>query len=108
MEHKCYTIYMNLQVMSPAEIAEELGNRVQRERLRQNLTQQTLADRAGVSRVTVARFETTGTATLTNFLSILSALQRAGDLQHVLEPFTATTIEEFTRSPQVPRQRGRL
>ncbi len=72
--------------MSPLEVASELGARVRKERLRQNLTQQTLADRAGVSRVTVRRMESDGTATLPNFLAILAALRRTKDLEALLRP----------------------
>lgn len=80
---------------------------IRRERLRQNLSQHTLAERSGVSRVTVTRMESSGTATLTNFLSVLVALQRAGDVDGLLAPPAATTIEQFIGGTQPTRQRGR-
>lgn len=98
---------MDVSMMSPSELVEELGTRVRHERLRQNLSQQTLAERAGVSRLTVTRMESGGSATLTNFLSVLTALRRAGDLQDVLAPPEATTIEQFLGDALPVRQRGR-
>lgn len=93
--------------MSPDEVAHELGARVRRERLRQNLTQRTLAERAGVSRVTVARMEASGAATLPSFVAVVAALHRAGDLEHVLMPPAARTIDQFLAHQQPTRQRGR-
>jgi transcriptional regulator with XRE-family HTH domain len=98
---------MDLEMMSVPELAAELGKRVQRERLRQDLTQQTLADRAGVSRPTLARLEAGGGATtLGNLLSVLVALRRAGDLEQLLAPPPATTVEQFLGQEPV-RRRGR-
>lgn len=96
-----------MTLLSPAELAAELGQRVRRERLRQNLTQRTLAARAGVSRVTVTRMEADGTATLTSFLAVMSALRRAGDLSEILEPPPAVTIDEFIAAGEPTRKRGR-
>lgn len=93
--------------MSAAELASELGARVRRERLRQNLTQHTLAERSGVSRLTVTRMENDGSATLTKFLSVLVALRRAGDLEGLLRPPTAETIDQFIGGSRPTRQRAR-
>lgn len=98
---------MDMSLMSAAESASELGARLRRERLRQNLTQETLAARAGVSRLTVTRMEATGAATLTNFLSVVVALRRAGDLDLLLQPPEAETIEQFVGDADPPRRRGR-
>lgn len=96
-----------MTLLSPVELAAELGQRVRRERLRQNLTQRTLAARAGVSRVTVTRMEADGTATLTSFLAVMSALRRAGDLGEILEPPPAVTVDEFIAAGEPTRKRGR-
>ena len=97
---------MDVSLMSAPELASELGTRVRRERLRQNMTQRTLAERAGVSRVTVARMEANGEAALlTNFLSVLAALRRTGDLENLLAPPVAETIDQFVGA-QPARQRG--
>jgi transcriptional regulator with XRE-family HTH domain len=94
-------------MMSAPELAAELGARVRRERLRQNLAQHTLAERAGVSRLTVTRMEAGGATTLTNFLSVLICLRRSGDLEDVLLPPEAVTIEQFLGDAHPTRRRGR-
>ena len=53
----------------------ELGNRLARSRLERNLTQQQLADEAGVSKRTVERLEAGETATqLSGFIRVCRAL----------------------------------
>ena len=98
---------MDTSLMSPVELTVELGARVRHERLRQDLTQQTLAERAGVSRLTVTRLEAGAPVTLPSFLSVLVALRRAGDLNDVLEPPEAQTLEQFLGESQPTRRRGR-
>ena len=93
--------------MSAQELAAELGARVRRERLRQNLSQSTLASRAGVGRLTVTRMEADGNTTLTNFLAVLSSLRRSGDLEMLLEPAPAETLDQFVANVEPTRQRGR-
>lgn len=98
---------MELIMMSPAELAAELGSRIRDERLRQNLTQRTLAARAGVSRLTVTRMEATGGATLTNLLSVVVALRRVDTLEGLLRPPEPQTFDEFIDKSRPVRQRGR-
>jgi transcriptional regulator with XRE-family HTH domain len=89
-----------------SELASELGARVRRERLRQNISQRTLAERAGISRVTVTRMEADGTTTLTNFLSVLVALRATAGVQGLLQPGPAETLEQFISADEPTRQRG--
>lgn len=97
---------MDISMMSASELASELGARVRRERLRQNMTQRTLAERAGVSRLTVTRMEANGeSALLTNFLSVLAGLRRTGDLEGLLAPPVPETIDQFVGA-EPTRQRG--
>jgi len=97
---------MDVRPMSAPELAAELGERVCHERLRQNLTQRTLAERAGVSRLTITRMEADGTTTLSNSLAVLIALRRQGDLAQILQPPEATTVEQFLGQQGPTRQRG--
>lgn len=98
---------MDMSVMSAVELAAEMGSRVRDERLRRNLTQRTLAERAGVSRLTVTRLESGTPVTTVNFLAVLVALNRGGDLDGVLRPPRAQTMEQFVDAAQPTRQRGR-
>lgn len=98
---------MDIGLMSPDELAAELGGRVRSERLRRNWTQQTLAERSGVSRWTVTRMEAGDSVALSNFLAVLVALGRSDDLDQVLRPAEAQTIEGFVGSAGPSRRRGR-
>ena len=93
--------------MSSVELAVELGARVRVERLHQNWTQQTLADRAGVSRSTVLRMEAGDPVQLRAFLEVLIALRRSGDLAEVVRPVEPQTIEQFLLPANATRKRGR-
>lgn len=97
-----------LSLRTPAETGRELGARVRALRLAQDLTRETLADRAGVSPSSLKRFETTGAASLDLVLRIAFSLGRMEDFQGVLQPAEATTLDELrARSARPPRQRGR-
>lgn len=48
---------MSIYGMSDRAILREIGRRLKKRRLRQNLTQQSLADRAGISRPTISDME---------------------------------------------------
>lgn len=98
---------MDIGLMSPDELAAELGGRVRSERLRRNWTQQTLADRTGVSRWTVKRMEAGDSVALSTFLAVLVALGHSGDLGQVLRPAEVQTIERFVASAERTRRRGR-
>jgi len=76
-----------------AEVALELGRRIQKLRLSRNWTQQELAARAGISRVSVARLESAACdVKVSNLLSVCSALG-------VLARFDSL-IEDVQLSPQ--------
>lgn len=64
---------MNINNMSPAALAEELGARLKQARLNADYTQTDLATRAGLSRKVVLNAER-GKAQLENVVAILVAL----------------------------------
>lgn len=80
---------------------------MRRDRLRQNLSQQTGAQRAGVSRLTVTRLEADGSATLATLLSVRMAPRRTADLDLLHQPRHCQTIEQFLEDAEPERQRGR-
>jgi len=65
--------------MSPAVIAEELGNRLKQARLNADLTQAEVASRTGLNRRTILNAEK-GKVQLENFVAILVALGMADQL----------------------------
>ncbi len=97
---------MDFGLATPQEVAEELGRRVRRVRLELDLTQQTLADRAGVSRSLVRRLEDGGPVGLHALLATLMALGRLEEVSALLQPAPPATLDEVI-DPVPPRQRGR-
>ena len=63
---------------------QELGSRIARYRLGQNLTQATLAAQAGVSTPTVLRLEQGRSTQAANFIRILRALKLLGNLESLI------------------------
>lgn len=74
---------MQLSQLSPAALAEELGQRLKQARLNANITQAELAKRAGVSRKIVLSAEK-GQAQLENFAALLLALGLAEQLNNFM------------------------
>ncbi len=74
---------MQLNHLSPAALAEELGQRLKQARLNANITQAELAKQAGVSRTIVMNAEK-GQAQLENFVALLLALGLAEQLNSFL------------------------
>lgn len=74
---------MQLSHLSPAALAEELGQRLKQARLNANITQAELAKRAGVSRKIVLSAEK-GQAQLENFAALLLALGLAEQLNNFI------------------------
>ncbi len=76
---------LNQSDSTPDEKLVELGVQLRTLRIRQNLDQITLADRAGVGVVTLGKLESGQGATLATFVKILRALGRA-DWLNTLAP----------------------
>jgi DNA-binding Xre family transcriptional regulator len=95
-------------LLTPPEIATELGRRLEVLRLSNDWRRETLAERAGVSTSTIQRFETHGRITLVNLLRLASALGRNEDLASLFRPPPASSIDELERLMAGPtRKRGR-
>jgi transcriptional regulator with XRE-family HTH domain len=82
-------------------VLAELGSRLARARLERDLTQQQLADQAGVSVDTVRRLERKQSITLTALLRILRAIGQLDVLDLLLQAELPSPIE------QLKRERGR-
>ena len=75
---------MNLENMGNEAIRKELGKRLQRERLNQNITQEQLSERAGISRRTLVATEKGEGTTLETLIRLLRGLNRLGNLDQFL------------------------
>lgn len=91
--------------MSDSAILRELGDRLRRLRLDRNITQQDLADRAGLSRPTISEMETSGRCTLPTLLRALRVLERLEDLESFLPAAQPSPLELARRRGHV-RQRA--
>lgn len=84
----------------------ELGERLRAARLERNLSQERLADEAGVGRVTVQRLEGGGSISLVSLIRILRALGTLDGLEGLLPAPGPSPLEE-ARSRGKRRQRAR-
>lgn len=64
---------MNIYVMSDAATAKAIGQHIETIRLEKNLSQQAVADEAGISRMTYFKL-TKGSCNLVNLVAVLRAL----------------------------------
>lgn len=74
---------MVLTLKSPADVQDELRERLRKRRLALNLTQAVVAKRSGVSLPSVRRFEQTGFIALEALLKITLVLECLGDFDKV-------------------------
>lgn len=83
-----------------------IAQRVRAQRLRRNWSQETLAQRAGISYGTLKRFEQTGQIALASLLKLALALNALEDFDVLFA--TATTPHSLDALLQdSPRKRGR-
>lgn len=69
-------MYINIdfEFASSSEICRELGGRLRSHRLAQNLAQSELAQKAGVSKLTIINLENKGNVTFLSFIQVVRAL----------------------------------
>jgi putative transcriptional regulator len=75
---------MNYDALTDKAILEELGSRLQRERLNRNITQTDVATQAGVSRRAVQNMESGRPSTTTLLIRVLRALGKIDTLDSLL------------------------
>ena len=75
---------MSFQEMGDAAILRELGERLKRERLDQNLTQADLGKRTGISRRTIQKTEEGEVSTLATLIALLRGLGKLDQLDLLL------------------------
>jgi len=91
-------------VLTPDEWEAELGHQVRTLRLRQNIDQRQLADRAGVALNAVKNLETGKGATLRSLAKVLGALDRA-DWLRALAPTVSISPVQMLKA-KTPRRRA--
>lgn len=90
---------------SNEEICAELGIRLKRQRLSQSLSQQELAERAGVSAGTVKNLESKGQSSLETLVRIVTALGLVDDLAQLFQ-LKVNSIAAMEGAARAQRQRA--
>jgi transcriptional regulator with XRE-family HTH domain len=92
----------NWYSMGDPAIVRELGKSIKQLRINKNITQQQLAEKTGLDRVTISRFENGRAATLLTFVQILRSLNELELLNSFItepeiSPLKVAEIEEHYR-----------
>ena len=99
---------MTLAHLTDSELIAEIGKRIRRYRLQQNLMQQDLARIAGVSPRTVRNIESGGDVRLSTIIAVLRALGRTDAIDAFLPRPGVSPIELLeTGGSERRRARGR-
>lgn len=94
-----------IKLSSPTDAMRSVGTRARSVRLAQNLTQEGLAARAGVSLGSLKVFESTGKASLETLTKIAFALGAEAEIETLFPPQAITRIADVLET--APRKRGR-
>lgn len=97
---------MNYYPLTDHAIAELLGQRLKALRLRQNISQQSLAHNTLLSTNTVKSAEA-GKAKLTTFIALLRELKALDQIDHLLPEVTLSPIQIAKRQGRQRQKAGR-
>jgi transcriptional regulator with XRE-family HTH domain len=96
---------MNFEAMSEQAVLEELGRRLQAQRLNANLAQAEVARKAGVSRRALQNLESKGVCTLSLLIRVMRALGKLHQLEALL-PESGPSPIQLARLKGRERQRA--
>ncbi len=97
---------MSLANLTDSEILTDLGHRLRRYRLQQNVTQENLAHTAGISLRTIRNLESGGDIQMSTVIRVLRALRRL-DMLDAFLPRAEISPMELLQSGGVERRRAR-
>jgi transcriptional regulator with XRE-family HTH domain len=100
---------MSLILHSPATLMAQISVRAKELRLAQNLTQEALASRSGVSLGTLKKFERTGQVSLQSLLRLAIALGASEGFEQLFtaEAHAPISLDALLATPK-KRKRGRV
>ncbi|MDD3858804.1 MAG: helix-turn-helix transcriptional regulator [Bacteroidales bacterium] len=102
---------MIAELLNYYEIAQKIASDVKELRLRENLTQQALAKKSGVSLGSLKRFESSYEISLKNLIQLGLTLRSVEGLLKSFEKEATQTIDEIIKEKKKllkRRQRGRI
>ncbi len=91
-------------LMTPLEVAGHIASSAKEKRLHSNLTQQSLAERSGVSLGVLKKFEREGKISLESLLKLALTL---GSLNDFTKVFESTPLEELPTLDDILKQKTR-
>jgi transcriptional regulator with XRE-family HTH domain len=92
------------QVLSDDAVLAELGQRLSRYRIDAGLTQQALAEKAGISKSTLERMEAGGASQLPNLIRVLRALDMLSMLDVAIPPPIPRPMELLRHQRKIPQR----
>ena len=95
---------MNWNSLSNSAIIGEVGKRLKDYRIRRKLTQQELADQAGISVFSVTQIERGKAITLAVFLSVLRVLRLLDNLELFIPEIGISPIELLKLKGKTPKR----
>ena len=95
---------MNWNSLSNSAIIAEVGKRLKYYRFQRKLTQQELADQAGISVFSVTQIEKGKAVTLTVFLSVLRVLRLLDNLELFIPEIGISPIELLKLKGNTPKR----
>lgn len=98
---------LSLNISTPSEIATQIASRIKARRLELNLTQGSLARRAGLKFATYRRFEQTGKISLRGILQIGFALNALADFDMLFAQRKYQSIEDVLNEQTITIKRGK-
>lgn len=101
MNHNILSI---TDTLSDDAILGELGQRLSRYRIDANLTQQALAEKAGISKSTLERIEAGAPSQLPNLIRVLRALEMLSLLDVALPPLTQRPMALLRNQRKLPQR----
>jgi transcriptional regulator with XRE-family HTH domain len=90
-----------------SDLARGIANRMRKLRLEENLTQEGLASRAGITLSSLKRFEHTAEISLDRLIRIGLVLGAASQFAELFRPEVAMTLDELIAANTPRRRRGR-
>jgi transcriptional regulator with XRE-family HTH domain len=99
---------ISLNFLTPLDYLTQIAKNAKSKRLSLNLTQQTLANRSGVSLGAIKRFESTGKVSLESLLKLALVLESLESFNSLFAPTPLESLPSLDAIlKHIPRKRGR-
>ncbi|HHV40769.1 MAG: helix-turn-helix transcriptional regulator [Bacteroidota bacterium] len=95
---------MDWNSLSNTEVIQEIGRRIKNYRLRKKLTQQQLAEKAGISVFTVAQIEKGNSVSLSMLIAAMRGLRLLDNLELLLPELEISPVELMKLAGKQPKR----